>query len=208
MLKAVLFDLDGVLIDTEPIYTRFWASIAEEFNLSPTFAAVIKGTTLKSILGYFPEDKREYVAQRIHDFEDTMPYPFFDGAECLLAELREHGLKTAIFTSSDDTKMRYLNIQHPGFSAMFDVVIDGSMVSRSKPDPEGYLRAAEALGVEIHDCAVIEDSLQGLEAGRRSEAKVIGFTTTNPADRVAPLCDLCVADISRLDYEKIAEIFQ
>lgn len=207
MLKGVLFDLDGVLINTEPIYTRFWESVGNEFNLAPTFAADIKGTTLKSILNYFPDDRREYVIGRIHDFEDTMPYPFFEGAQRLLSELRSHGIKIAIYTSSDNTKMNYLDLQHPGFSSIFDAVINGSMVGRSKPDPEGYIRASEAIGAEICDCVVIEDSLQGLEAGRRSGAKVVGFTTTNPESSVKPLCDLCVSDISRLDFDLIAGLF-
>lgn len=208
MLKGVLFDLDGVLIDTEPLYTEFWKSVGDEFNLAATFAADIKGTSLKSILGFFPEDKRDYVVKRIHDFEDTMPYPFFEGAQLLLADLRSHGVKIAIYTSSDTTKMSYLDAQHPGFGELFDAVINGSMVSRSKPDPEGYLLAAEAIDEDICDCAVIEDSLQGLEAGRRSGAKVVGFTTTNPESAVAPLCDVCVPDISHIDYDVIARMFQ
>ena len=78
---AVLFDLDGVLIDTEGLYTEFWAETGREFGVpSPTFAADIKGTTLKSILNYFPGDElKAKVMQRIHDFEDTMRYRMFPG---------------------------------------------------------------------------------------------------------------------------------
>lgn len=188
---AVLFDLDGVLIDTEGLYTEFWAQTGREFGVpSPTFAADIKGTTLKSILNYFPGDElKAKVMQRIHDFEDTMQYRMFPGVSEFLTALKAAGIPTAIVTSSDEVKMSYLYKQLPVLRDMVDEVIDASMVTRSKPDPQGYLLAAEKLGCRPDDCYVFEDSLQGLEAGRRAGATVIGIATTNPADTVRPLCD-------------------
>lgn len=188
---AVLFDLDGVLIDTEGLYTEFWARIGRDFNLpSPTFAHDIKGTTLRSILDNFPgDDKKSEVMKRIHDFEDTMQYRLFPGVETFLRALKKEGIPTAIVTSSDEVKMSCLFNQLPALRDMVDVIIDASMVTRSKPDPQGYLLAAEKLGCNPTDCYVFEDSLQGLEAGRRAGATVIGLATTNPAEKVTPLCD-------------------
>lgn len=188
---AALFDLDGVLIDTEGLYTEFWAATGKKFGVpSPTFAADIKGTTLKSILEYFPGDElKAQVMQEIHDFEDTMRYRMFDGVSAFLQSLRDAGVPTAIVTSSDEVKMGCLFAQLPELRTMVDIVIDASMVTRSKPDPQGYLLAAEKLGVAPENCYVFEDSLQGLEAGRRAGATVIGLATTNPADKVLPLCD-------------------
>lgn len=205
-MECVLFDLDGVLVDTETIYTQFWASMGREFDLLPTFAADIKGTTLKSILRYFPDDKRDYVLSRIHDFEATMPYNYFDGTLSLLNELRDNGVKVAIVTSSDEVKMGLLYKQHPELPSLIDVIIDASQVTRSKPDPQGYLLAAERLGCEPKRCVVVEDSLQGLEAGRRSGAKVVGFCTTNPKEAVEPLCDLCLDSIKYLSYAKLMSL--
>lgn len=203
---GVLFDLDGVLVDTEGIYTGFWAAMGHEFGLTPTFASDIKGTTLTSILKYFPEDKRDYVVGRIHDFENDMPYDFFDGTERAIAELKSNGAKLAIVTSSDDVKMGHLYARHPGFREMFDAIIDASMVTRSKPDPQGYLLAASELELDAKQCVVVEDSLQGLEAGRRSGAKVVGFTTTNSEENVAPLCDLCLPSIKFLTHKNIIDL--
>lgn len=188
---AVLFDLDGVLIDTEGLYTEFWAETGREFGVpSPTFAQDIKGTTLKSILDYFPGDElKARVMKRIHDFEDTMRYRMFDGVESFLKSLKEAGIPTAIVTSSDEVKMACLFGQLPALRDMVDIVIDASMVTRSKPDPQGYLLAADKLGVDPADCYVFEDSLQGLQAGRSAGATVIGLATTNSAEQVAPLCD-------------------
>ncbi len=188
---AVLFDLDGVLIDSEGLYTAFWAETGRIFGVpSPTFAADIKGTTLKSILNYFPgEELKAKVIQRIHDFEDTMQYQLFPGVEDFLKALKQAGIPTAIVTSSDEVKMACLYSQLPILREMVDVVIDASMVTRSKPDPQGYILAAEKLGRAPGNCYVFEDSLQGLEAGRSAGATVIGLATTNSIEAVRPLCD-------------------
>lgn len=202
---AILFDLDGVLIDSEGLYTEFWAKIGRDFNMpSPTFAYDIKGTTLKSILNNFPgEELKSAVMQRIHDFENTMQYRMFDGVEQFLTHLHDAGIPTAIVTSSDEVKMGYLFDQLPALRDMVTIVIDASMVTRSKPDPQGYLLAAEKLGVAPEDCFVFEDSLQGLEAGRRAGATVIGLATTNSAEQVKPLCDYLLPSFAGLTLDRL-----
>lgn len=183
-MKAALFDLDGVLIDTEGTYSEFWAGIGREYGCAPTFALDIKGTTLTDILAnHFESDvQRDEVCQKIHWFEHTMTYTLFPGVMEFLKSLRQAGFKTAVVTSSDDTKMAFLARQQPDLLKCFDVVVTGSMVTKSKPDPEGYLTAARLVGADIRDCYVFEDSFQGLEAGMRSGATVIGLATTNSAD--------------------------
>lgn len=205
---AVLFDLDGVLIDTEGLYTEFWAKIGRDFNMpSPTFAYDIKGTTLKSILNYFPSDElKSAVMQRIHDFEDTIQYRMFDGVEEFLTHLHGEGIPTAIVTSSDEVKMACLFKQLPALRDMVDIVIDASMVTRSKPDPQGYLLAAGKLGVAPENCFVFEDSLQGLEAGRRAGATVIGLATTNSEEQVKPLCDYLLPSFAGLTIDRLLAV--
>lgn len=205
---AVLFDLDGVLIDTEGLYTDFWAATGKKYGIpSPTFAADIKGTTLKSILEYFDGDElKAKVMQDIHDFEDTMRYRMFEGVAAFLKALKEAGVPTAIVTSSDDVKMRCLFAQLPELRDMVDIIIDASMVTRSKPDPQGYLLAAEKFGVAPQRCYVFEDSLQGLEAGRRAGATVIGLATTNSADKVTPLCDYLLHSFEGLSVEDLLAV--
>ena len=203
--KAALFDLDGVLIDTEGIYTSFWNKVGKHFGKVPTFANDIKGTTLCNILStHFPEPAaRAEIEKMIHDFEDKMVYALFPGALEFLSELRRRGVLCAIVTSSDRKKMDALALQNPGLEAGMDAVVIADDVQRSKPDPQGYLLAAERLGVAPELCVVFEDSLQGLEAGRRSGAKVIGLTTTNPAEKVAPLADVTIASIADADADAI-----
>ena len=194
---GVLFDLDGVLSDTEGQYSIFWAETGRRYDVGgPTFADDIKGTNLALILARFPEDVREEVRAAIHHYEHVMDYPLYPGALDLLDALRLAGIGIAIFTSSDNVKMNLLFSRHPELRPRVDAIITGDMVTRSKPHPEGYLKAAGAIGREICDCYVFEDSMQGLEAGRKSGAKVIGVATTNSRDRIAPLCDLTIDTVT------------
>lgn len=187
MYKAALFDLDGVLIDSETLYTQFWKRVGERHHLpSPTFAYDIKGTTLNDILTtHFPNPKvRADVDRLLHDFENEIVYPVFPGALEFVDALRAAGLKTVIVTSSDSKKMGFLFRQHPDFPTHFDAIVTACDVTHSKPHPEPYLVGASKAGVKPSECLVFEDSYQGLESGRRAGCKVIGISTTNPASEV------------------------
>lgn len=187
MYKAALFDLDGVLIDSETLYTQFWKRVGERHHLpSPTFAYDIKGTTLNDILTtHFPDPKvRADVDRMLHDFENEIVYPVFPGALEFVDALRAAGLKTVIVTSSDSKKMGFLFRQHPDFPTHFDAIVTACDVTHSKPHPEPYLVGASKAGVKPSECLVFEDSYQGLESGRRAGCKVIGISTTNPASEV------------------------
>lgn len=178
---AALFDLDGVLIDSEPLYSQFYDNIAKIHNLDvPNFSQVIKGSTIGKILSdYFPaEAMKADVMARLIDFESSMPFPVFDGVMEFLAELREKGIPTVIATSSAPEKMEQLVKRSPELVALFDAIITGADVEKSKPSPECYILAAEKVGCKPEDCFVFEDSVNGLAAGMASGATVIGLTTT------------------------------
>lgn len=199
--KAALFDLDGVLIDSETLYTGFWEKVGKSHHLpSPTFAYDIKGTTLNDILTtYFPEPEiRADVDRMLHEFENEIVYPVFPGALEFVDSLRQAGMKTVIVTSSDDKKMEFLFRQHPGFKEHFDAIVTAADVTRSKPDPEPYLIGARNVGCDASECVVFEDSFQGLEAGRRAGSHVIALATTNPAASLEGKADRIVYSLAEL----------
>lgn len=203
--KAALFDLDGVLIDTEPIYTRIWSDIESRFPTGiPDFALSIKGNTLPRILSdnFRPEDYPE-IKRMLVEAENGMEYPLFADTMCFLAGLRKAGVPAAIVTSSGDAKMRRLFAQHPQFEAMFDAVITDSWVAKGKPDPECYIIGARQLGVSPQECVVFEDSYNGLRAGRAAGAYVVALSTTNPAEKLAGLSDMVVGSLSELDMAQL-----
>ena len=201
MYKAALFDLDGVLIDSETLYTQFWKRVGERHHLpSPTFAYDIKGTTLNDILTtHFPDPKvRADVDRLLHDFENEIVYPVFPGGLEFVDALRAAGLKTVIVTSSDSKKMGFLFRQHPDFPTHFDAIVTACDVTHSKPHPEPYLVGASKAGVKPSECLVFEDSYQGLESGRRAGCKVIGISTTNPASEVRLRSDVEAPSLASL----------
>ncbi|MDE7111255.1 MAG: HAD family phosphatase [Muribaculaceae bacterium] len=203
-MKSFLFDLDGVLIDSEGLYTRFWAETEKEFPTGiDNFATVIKGTNLKSIMNYFSEEDRPKILAKIYEFDSNLTYKPFPDAENFLRFLKEKNVKTALVTSSNTEKMDQFHKVLPSFRSYFDVIIDGSMVSRGKPDPEGYLLAAKAIGEKPENCIVVEDSLQGIMAGKNAGAEVWGLYTTLPREVIAEQADRIFQNISEV-YASLA----
>ncbi|MBQ8226206.1 MAG: HAD family phosphatase [Bacteroidaceae bacterium] len=210
--RAALFDLDGVLVDTEPQYTAFWEEIGREFfPTDPDFAESLKGHTLTHIYNTHFADSaaaRELVRQRLEDFEAQMHYPLLAGSMEYVKALREKGWGLAVVTSSDRVKMECFYRSHPDFPQLFHRIFTAEDVKRSKPAPDGYVEAAHFFGLEPQECVVFEDSLNGLRAGRDSGAKLVGFTTSLPAEEIAPMCDVVVSDYESLSQLNIEELWQ
>lgn len=194
-MKAALFDLDGVVFDTEPLYSVFWGEQCRRYHPEhPGLENEIKGQTLQQIYDRWwagpLEEARTDVTAMLDDFEARMPYRYIAGFEAFLADLRKKGVPTAIVTSSNHAKMLSVYRQHPDFPQMFDVILTSEDFAESKPSPDCYLRAASRLGVEPIHCVVFEDSINGLLSGRAAGMTVVGLTTTNALETVAPLSDI------------------
>lgn len=202
---AALFDLDGVVVDTEGQYTVFWTRIGEEyFPGQPDFAAGIKGSTLSQIFSNFFGGKPEWQAEvheRLLRFESEMDYPYIEGVVDFLRSLALAGVKTAVVTSSNREKMECLYVVHPELRSLFTRVFTSEDCGRSKPAPDCYLNAARQLGVPIERCMVFEDSLAGLAAARGSGAFVVGLATTLPKETVRERSDECVSSFAGISVE-------
>lgn len=204
---ACLFDLDGVLVDSERIYTKIWEAIEQQWPTGiENFAYKIKGTTLEDILErHFPEDAREDITKELLRLEGMMIYGPMPGAIEFIDALKAKGIPVALVTSSNGLKMDHLWHDMPGFKEKFDVIITGDEVSNSKPDPEGYLAAAKALGVDPKRCAVFEDSLQGVKAGNAAGAFVIGVAGTLKASDIQPFSDIVVNAVADIYPDRLEE---
>jgi HAD superfamily hydrolase (TIGR01509 family) len=182
---AALFDLDGVIIDTEPQYDIFWHNTSQKYRLGiENFEQLIKGTTLANIIAqYFshlPEEKQLEIeaANRAFDLQmDILPIP---GALEFLADLKTTGIKTALVTSSGNEKLDYVFRMLP-IRSYFDTLVSAERVTEGKPNPMCYLLAANDLKILPENCYVFEDSFNGIMAGNAAGMKVIGLSTTNPA---------------------------
>ena len=207
---ACLFDLDGVLVDSERIYTKIWEAIEKQWPTGiENFTYKIKGTTLEDILErYFPKEVRDDVTKELLRLEGMMIYGPLSGAIEFLDALRSRGIPIALVTSSNGLKMDHLWHDMPGFKEKFNVVITGDEVQCSKPDPEGYLAAAAALRVNPKRCAVFEDSLQGVKAGKAAGAFVIGVAGTLKASDIRPYSDIVVNAVADVYPDRLEEILK
>lgn len=196
--SIALFDLDGVILDTEGSYTAFWDDYGSRHFSEKDFGLKIKGQTLVKILGdYFPEEnERKAITDAINDFERNMSYPFVPGVENYIKSLKSNGIRTAVVTSSNLLKMENVYRCHPGFREMFDMILTSEDFSESKPSPYCYLKAMKLFGAGPEDCVVFEDSLAGLQAARASGAFVTALTTTNPEEVVRNYADLVIRDFN------------
>lgn len=196
--SIALFDLDGVILDTEGSYTAFWDDYGSRHFSEKDFGLKIKGQTLVKILGdYFPEEnERKAITEAINDFERNMSYPFVPGVENYIKSLKSNGIRTAVVTSSNLLKMENVYRCHPGFREMFDMILTSEDFSESKPSPYCYLKAMRLFGAGPEDCVVFEDSLAGLQSARASGAFVTALTTTNPEEVVRNYADLVIRDFN------------
>ena len=127
-VKAALFDLDGVVFDTEPQYTIFWGDQCREFHPEhPGLEHEIKGQTLSQIydswFGGPLAEKRALITERLNQYEHQMTYEYIDGFEAFVRQLHRQGVKTAVVTSSNQKKMEAVYNKHSEFREMFDAIL-------------------------------------------------------------------------------------
>ena len=205
MFRAALFDLDGVVFDTEPQYSVFWGSQCRLYHPEhPGLEHEIKGSTLDQIFDRWwsgpLEAERETLTQRLNDFEAQMHYDYIEGLQDFLAVLRTQGVRTAIVTSSNRQKMDSVYRSRPELRLVFDEILTSEDFTESKPSPQCYLRAAQRLGVAPEDCVVFEDSFNGLRSGRAAGMYVVGLATTNTREAIAPLSDIQIDNYNNFKF--------
>lgn len=203
MIKAALFDLDGVVVDSESQYTKFWGS---QFHLyypqEKGLEQRIKGMTLVEIFStYFngQAETQEAITKRLNEFERRMTYDYISGFQEFIKKVKDASLATAIVTSSNQQKMSNVFCCHPELSDYFDAVLTSEDFDKSKPDPDGYLKAAQRLHCQPDECVGFEDSINGVKALDAAKMFVVGLATTNRPEALRPWCNLIVDDFTYLD---------
>jgi beta-phosphoglucomutase len=201
VIKACIFDLDGVIVDTAHYHFLAWKRLAKELGieLSEEQNEKLKGVSrmqsLEIILTLggisLSTHEKELLANKKNswfvDYVERMaPEEIFPGVKQLIQDLRAAGIKTGLASSSKNAKtvIQLLHIQHA-----FDVVVDGNMIVHSKPHPEIFLLTASKLGVDPKDCLVFEDAAAGVEAAIAAGMKCVGIgspTELDDADLILP----------------------
>lgn len=208
-LKAALFDLDGTLIDTEDQYTIFWGTTARKYRPDvPRLEYLIKGTTLTQIFDtYFPDPQwQAEITEELNAYEAQMHYAFYPGALPFLQDLKANGIRCALVTSSNQLKLQSVRQQIPAFDSLFDRILTAEDFTASKPAPDCYLQAAQAVGADIDQCVVFEDAYTGLQAGMASGIFTIGITTGHTPQELEDRCHYVLNSFECLTYDKLTEI--
>ena len=189
--------MDGVLFDTERVFLKEWHAIAAErgVTLADNFMATVSGTNgarmLRIVERFYgvpdaTEIVRDVKARVFARLTETVPVK--PGAREIVQYLREKGLRIAVASSSTRAQIES-NLTLTGMLPYFDAVVSGEEVSKGKPDPEIFLRAAEAIHCDPESCFVFEDSLSGVRAGHAAGcATIMVPDLVAPTPEVIPLC--------------------
>jgi beta-phosphoglucomutase len=199
--KACLFDLDGVLVDTAIYHFKAWKMLGENFNYQLTeeqneqLKGVSRVESLNRILDWanfsateaqkevWLKEKNEKYLQLISNMN---PSEILPGVVEFLGQIKAEGYKIALGSASKNAE---IILEKTGLFPWFDLIIDGNKVSKSKPDPEVFIKGAEGLGLLPEECIVFEDAQAGVEAAINGGMKVIGIgeeTVLSNANKVIP----------------------
>jgi beta-phosphoglucomutase len=213
-IKACIFDLDGVIVDTAVYHYKAWKRLANElgFDFTEEQNEQLKGVSrvrsLQLILGWGGVTKTEAeqteLATRKNEWYVDMinqmtPAEILPGALDFLEACRAAGLKTALGSASKNS-MTILN--KVGIAHLFDTIVDGNHVSAPKPDPEVFLKGAEALGVAPTECVVFEDAIAGVQAAKNGGMKAVGIGSPETLSQA----DLVVSGLDKMTLEKLKEL--
>lgn len=211
MIKACLFDLDGVIVDTAKFHFLAWKELAAEldFEFTEEHNEQLKGVSRMKSLDILLKiggvsatfDEKQKMAESKNEryvsfIEKMKPDEILSGVLHFLNEIKEAGIKTAIGSASKNAP---LIIERLNLEKYFDVIIDGNKVSHAKPDPEVFLKGAEALGVNPSECIVFEDAVAGVEAAINGKIKCIGIGDS----KVLGMADLVIPGFKDFNIEKM-----
>jgi len=210
-IKAVIFDLDGVILSTDMFHYKAWKKLAdeEEIDFDETINERLRGVSRMESLDIlleisskeYSQKEKEILAERKNEYyreyinelteEDILP-----GVMDSMATLKKKGIMVAIGSSSKNSPKI---LQLLGLEIYFDATADGNEITHSKPDPEVFLLAAQKLGVEAVNCLVVEDAEAGIEAALRAKMKVLAvgaaYTSGIAHYRSFSLIDVSITDL-------------
>lgn len=214
---AAIFDMDGTLIDNTPYHFKSWQALFNKYGKGElsreTYYTRISGVPIMDTLkGLFPdrdEPGLKVLLNEKESFYRNLYAPHLapiSGLEKFLTELKNSGIKMAMATSATVEDIDFVLNKVP-IRANFDAIVNSSMVSKPKPNPQIFLKAAEKLNAPPSKCVVFEDSLAGIKAGRDAGMKVVAITTGHKAEALHPV-DLVIDDYSDLTVQKLAALFK
>jgi beta-phosphoglucomutase family hydrolase len=193
-IKAAIFDMDGVIVDNHIYHVKAWAEFCRQQNIpfdELTFRTKYFGKTNHSIfrelvdpnltnhqIDILAEEKEQIYRDIYIDFIAPV-----NGLVPFLTSLRAKGIKTAVATSAPKSNLDFV-LDQLNIRQLFEVVVDSSMITESKPNPEIYLKASALLKIEPENCIVFEDSISGIQSAQNAGMEVIAILTTHKSEEL------------------------
>ena len=189
-MRAIIFDCDGVLVDSEQWSCRAWLPLlaARGINAELADIEVFIGRSDQAVLDHFSQlsgqtlDATAIIPERERQYFDLAKgrLSSFAGLKTVLSTLSERQIPIAVASSGGPDKIRF-SLAETGLSSFFDIICSATQVRHSKPAPDLFLLAANALGIQPQDCAVIEDSVPGIQGALAAQMGAVGFTSSHSA---------------------------
>ena len=206
-ITTILFDFDGVIANTEPLYDEYMNDVGKRYNLGiDNFAGKVKGTPtpdiIKKYFSHLDEEKLTAFEKEMQEFEQTMNIPPIDGALEFIAHVKSAGYKIGLVTSSQQIKMKRA-LQILNLTGKFDTEVTADRITEGKPNPMCFLLAAKDLEAKPENCIVFEASMHGINAARAANMRVIGLTTSFPHDKIKDLVYAAIPNF--IDRAKILD---
>ena len=213
-VKALLWDLDGVIADTAPSHFRAWQRLADdrgvtftEVDFKQTFGKRNPEIIAEKFGGNIPADEAQALAQRKEEVfrriigQSVRPFP---GVLNLMLSLRAAGWTMALVSSTPIENITLI-LSALQIRGQFDTVVSDADVTHGKPDPEGYVLAAERLGAAADRCVVIEDAIAGVTAAKSAGMKCVAVTNTHPAERLRE-ADIVVDSLDEVSADTVESL--
>ncbi len=213
-IKACIFDLDGVIVDTAKYHYIAWKRLANElgFDFTETDNERLKGVSRMRSLEILLEignqqytlEEKEAMAHKkntwyVEYIEKMTPEEILPGVEAFLRDLRKNNIKIALGSASKNAP---LILERVNLMPYFDAIIDGTSVKEAKPDPEIFIKGAEALNEMPENCVVFEDAEAGIEAAVNAKMRSVGI---GDKDRLHK-ANIVMSDMKNLDYSKFIKL--
>ena len=211
---ALIFDMDGVLVDNSLFHKRAWKFFCWQHGFRLTEDQLrqhVYGRTNKNILTYLfgtlsKKKILNYAAEKEEIYRKLFSPHFAPvrGIERLFHDLRKHHVLRGLATSAPPINVAYV-LRKMGLRRFFKTIVDDTMVQHGKPHPEVYLKTAQKLGVDPVHCVVFEDAVSGVQAAKAAGMHVIAVTTTH-SRRELREADIIIPDFTRLSFERVKHL--
>ncbi len=213
---GVIFDMDGVLIDSCPAHFKAWTRLAHAHGETFTYeqfisvSGQINSVLIPRLWGHALKDKAEaerWAEEKEQYYREILKaeFPTMKGADALIAALSGAGFRLAVGSAGPQGNVQAA-LDGLTNSKLFNAVVHGCELKHGKPDPEVFLLAAQRISMPTNRCCVIEDAPLGLQAARAAGMTAIGLTGTSPREQLAPLADRVVDSLEELTPVAIAEL--